>query len=156
MADFKYPFPRDGRDGKMWHMMYKIERIVGLKPGASRNSTRILLFFDQALDSTQETDLNAFMAQADIFDAIHTGFIEGTGTNVFVVKDLFHNRAALDAWIASMGISGLDAMMFAVESDPIGNPGVYDEIHIHFNKLLTQPEKKDVENAYSDAGDWQA
>ena len=155
MADFQYPFPLDGRAGKMWHMMYKIQRIVGLYPKASRNMTRILLIFDQQLDSTQETDLNTFMARSDIFDAGHVGF-QATGTNVFVVKDLFHNKAALDAWVASMGISGADAMMFAVEGDPIGNPGVYDEIHIHFNKLLTTPEKHDVENAYSDAGDWQA
>ncbi|GAG03661.1 unnamed protein product [marine sediment metagenome] len=156
MADFKYEFPLDGRSGKMWHMTYKVHRVVGLKPGAARNSTRILLMFNQALDSTQEADLNTFMARADIFDAIHTGFIEGTGTNVFVVKDLFYSRAAIDAWIASMGISGLDGMMFAVESDPIGNPGIYDEIHIHFNKLLTQQDKKKVANAYSGAGDWQA
>jgi hypothetical protein len=115
--------------------------------------TELIFFFDQELTTQQENDLDALMA-GDPREPSFTGLQE-TGTQVFVIKDLFGDREWFDAWFASMGIPG-DAMMFFVESDPVGNPGAYDQIHIKFSKLLTNPDKRKVENAFTAAGDWQA
>jgi hypothetical protein len=154
MANFKYKYPKPTDTGHHWHTLYKAWIVTGIRPlGKSETMTDCIIIFDQELTTQQETDLTAMMA-GDPREPSFAGFQE-TGTQTFVVKDLFGKREWFDAWFASTGISG-EAMMFFVESDPVGNPGVYDEIHIKFTKLLTNPNKNAVESAFAAAGDWQA
>lgn len=153
----RYTYPLNGRSGKIWHVSWKIWKVLGFEPDRmARTQTSFSVEFETPLTTEQETDLDNLMTDATLFDPQLSGFISGTGTNVFVVNDLFMSTEHFQAWIDGMGISGLDAIIFAVESDPIGNPGVYDRMEIHFNKILTNPEKNKVVAAYAAAGDWQA
>jgi hypothetical protein len=144
MARFKYTYAKPAVTGHHWHTLYKAEKVTGIRPlGKSETMHHCNIFFDQELTTQQETDLAEMMA-GDPRSPSFTGLQE-TGTQVFVVQDLFDKVTLFEQWFASTGIAG-EAMMFFVG----------DEIQIKFTKLLTQPEKKAVENAYAAAGDWQA
>lgn len=144
MARFKYTFAKPAVTGHHWHTLYKAEKVTGIRPlGKSETVHHCNIFFDQELTTQQEADLEAMMA-GDPRGPRFEGLQE-SGTQVFVVQDLFDTVELFEQWFASTGIAG-EAMMFFVG----------DEIHVKFSKLLTNPEKKAVESAFAAAGDWQA
>lgn len=147
----RYDFPKVTADGEWYIALYKVEVYLegtGITVGSSRTDDAEHFYFSEELTSQQLTDITAILADADILEPTYTGLQE-TGTQIFVIEDKFGRKEWFDAWFESMGFSGpfSKAMMFPVESDPVGSPGVYDQIHIKFTKLLTSQDKKAVEDA---------
>lgn len=154
MATYSYDI--NGRSGKRWHIIIKVEKVIGIKPGVSITSNdKIHLRFPTDLTIQQETDLDALMTDPTLFEPRLTGFVEDPG-QVVTIEDVFMSMERFNNWIASLGISGLEAMQFAVESDPIGNPGVYDIIELHFNRAISVQEKKDIIDGYKALVNWKA
>jgi hypothetical protein len=152
-----YRYPLDGRSGKNWHVLWKIDKVLGFSAySASFTLKEILVGFETALSPDQEAKLAELMADESLFKAGLAGFVGDIDSNVYVVKDVFMHTKKFKAWIESIGIDDLDATVWAVESDPVNSPKVHDRMEIHFNRLLTHSERVQVESGYARLGSWKA
>lgn len=153
MAEYRYDL--DGRSGKFWHVVWKVRKMYevaipsGTVPeltGMSIAATEIVLRFAEPLTTEQENWLATLITDPDLFAPHMTGFVTVPG-NVWAIIDVFEDMEDFNAWIDSMGISGLRGMLF---EDADGN------MEVHFNRTLTKQEKTDVLQAYQALGNWKA
>ncbi len=146
--EYHYSFPRIQATGNTWHMLQKIQLLVGLEPTGSHNSpTATLITFNQELTTQQEQDLANLLLQPDIYDPGWPGF-QITPDQCLYIDDIFDEEADFAAWLASIGVSGLDGLRWFVEK--VQGSGNRNGIQITFNKVLTQPDKNKILNAYAD------
>lgn len=147
---YEYPIIK----GMTWNLQEKCEASFGVRPrGVSRTGSRTLVIFEVELTSQQKADLDAIMAGDPCGPSGFVG-LEDTAGNDFYVGDIFDKDTDFDAWVASLGIPDLQAVRLFVEGDPVGRPGDYNRIVVKFNKLLTVPERKKVEDGYKDNLGW--
>ena len=148
----RYEYPVIG--GMTWNLSQKCELALGIKPaGIARTGARTWVTFDVELTPQQKTDLDAIMAADPIGPTGFVGFLDTAGNDLYI-GDIFDKDVNFDAWVASLGISGLQAVRLFIEGDPVGSPGDYNRIVVKFNKLLTVPERKKVEDGYKDNFGW--
>jgi hypothetical protein len=108
--------------------------------------------FSTDLDAQQQTDLEALIS-GDPYAPGFAGYLDDSGNTLFI-RDLFDQVEWFDAFINSIGISGLQATMWYV---PTGDNGTKkDGIMLKFNKVLTQGDKKKIKDAYADNANWGA
>lgn len=150
-----YRYPLGGRSGKNWHVLWKIRKLLGIETcNLYFTLKEILVEFETPLPPDQEAKLVELMADENLFKAGMPGFVSEVDSNIFVVQDAFMRIGFFNNWIKSMGIENLDAMVWAVASDPVNNPTEYDRMEIHFSRLLTHSERVKVEEGYARLGSW--
>ena len=149
MAQYRFPAPV--QDGSVWHLLYKIEYTLGVKAtSVSTSGGQITVNFSVDLTTQQETDLDALISGTPYAPSF-PGYLEMTG-NTLYIRDLFDQVEWFNTFIASIGISGLQATMWYV---PTGDNGTKkDGILLKFNKILTNSDKRKIKAAYGDNANW--
>lgn len=153
-----YGYPLDGRSGKNWHVLWKVRKVMNDESATITimGGKTIVVEFDAPLSFEDEEKLKELMTDKHLFDPVFPGFVNEVDSNVFVIQDAFMRIAFFNSWIESMGIENLDAMIFAVASDPVNHPTEYDRMEVHFSRLLTASERAKVEEGYARLGGWKA
>ena len=142
MAEFRYTFPKITGDGYQWHLANKAEIISGQKPITRYGTgTSTILVFASELTTQQEADIRALFDDPNTtLDPMHPTI---TGGDKFIIKDFWETR---DEFKAAIG--GLEFSVWFTKSSP--EKPKPDQIELHFQKILTNPEKNAIENAYAD------
>ncbi len=146
----EYKYPKINASGFRWHIVYKFWLLTGLDTQAMYDQHNETIFrFAADLSPGDETILAGLVADPDPFSPDSAVTLDDTG-NTFFVHDLFGTKYWFQEWIDSMGITGLVGSMWFVSTGDHGTRK--DGILVKFNKILTQPERKTVQDAYADAG----
>ena len=142
MAKFRYTFPVITGDGYFWHLANKAQIISGQFPITRyRTGTSTVLVFATELSTQDEADIRALFDDPNTtLDPVHPVI---TGGDKFRIKDIWETRADFQTAIGGMPFS----IWFTKSSGGILKP---DQIDLHFQQLLTNPQKNAIKNTYAD------
>jgi hypothetical protein len=146
----EYRYPKINASGFRWHIIYKFWLLTGVQVHTMYDTANQTIFrFESELTTEQETTLASLATDPDPFSPDSPITLDDTN-QTFFIRDLFGSKSWFVEWIDSMGIPGLVATMWFVSTGDHGTRK--DGILVKFNKILTQQDRKKIEEAYAGAG----
>lgn len=142
---FKYTFPKPATEGMFYNLSQKIQLLVGQEFTMSQRDETVMLTFANELSPAEQQDLSDLFNSAEPYECTFPGFID-TGSNCFYIKDIYE-------WMTEFKTNtGLDFLMWF---EPSGDPTKRNDlIKLQFSQVLTQQQKKAIEDEYKTLFSW--